>query len=181
VEDRYRYGSLINMLEEIKKIESLIFKASKFGIVNMTKDKECRDYFGCNFQLGSQHIKFRKAKLTPKKIGQFVTLWKRNYHGQTVPYDLDDDFNFHIILAEFAHQSGFFVFPKEILARMGILTSCDRDGKRGFRVYPEWDVPITSQGTKTKEWQQQYFIEINDEKNTIEKLQRILMPIYSPV
>lgn len=167
------------MVEEIIKIEQLIFRTSKFRIVNLTQDNECREYFGFNFQLGSQQIKFRKAKLTPKKIGQFVTLWKRNLKGQTVPYNLDDGFEFYIILTEFAHKSGFFIFPKEVLARMGILTSSHGDGKRGFRVYPEWDVPNTRQGTRTKEWQGEYFIEINDEENTIEKLQSILMPIYS--
>ena len=169
------------MLEEIIKIESLIFRSYGFRIVNVTEDKECRDYYGFNFRLGSQHIKFRKAKLTPKKIGQFVTLWKRDLNGRTMPYDLDDEFDFHIILTEYAHQHGYFVFPKEILARMGILTSCLREGKRGFRVYPEWDVPINSQCLKTKEWQKEYFIEIHNEEKAIEKLQRIFTEIYSPI
>lgn len=167
------------MVEEIVKIESLTLRAYGFGITKATKDQECNAYFGCNFLLGSKHIKFRKAKLTPKKSGQFVTLWKRDAKGKTVPYELDDDFEFYIILTEYAHHSGFFVFPKEILASMGILTSCVRAGKRGFRVYPEWDVPTSSQGIKTKKWQTEYFIEINKEKKTEDKLQKIFLALYS--
>lgn len=167
------------MVEEIVKIESLILTAYGFGITNATKDQECDEYFGCNFLVGSKHMKFRKAKLTPKKLGQFVTLWKRDAKGKTVPYDMDDDFEFYIILTEYAHHSGFFVFPKEILASMGILTSCVRAGKRGFRVYPEWDVPTSSQGIKTKNWQTEYFIEMNKEKKTEDKLQKIFLALYS--
>lgn len=168
------------MVEEIVKIESLLLQTYGFKIVNVTKDKECCDYFGCNFLVGSKRIEFRKAKQTPKKTGQFVTLWKRDVNGRTVPYNLDDAFDFHIILTEYAHHSGFFIFPKEILARMGILTSYFREGKRGFRVYPEWDLPISSQSIETKKWQKEYFIEMNNEEKTIEKLQKIFTSIYSP-
>jgi hypothetical protein len=125
------------MFEALNKIEELICKIYGSGIVNVTEDKECPDYFGCKFQLGSQHVKFRKSRVTPKKIGQFVTLWKRDRNGQPVPYDLGDDFDFYIILSEHTHQSGLFIFPKELLARMGILTSEVREGKRGFRIYPD--------------------------------------------
>ncbi len=162
------------MIQEISEIEKLIFEINGFTITNLAIDKECSEYFGYNFQLGNQHIKFRKAKLTPKKIGQFVTLWKRNLNGQTAPYGMDDDFDFHIIMAKNTHQSGFFVFPKEILARMGILTTHHREGKRGFRVYPKWDFPLSSQGVRTKKWQEEYFIDLNDEDKTMKKLQRIL-------
>jgi len=168
------------MVEEIVEIESLIFRTYGSRIVNVIKDKECIDYLGYNFQLGNQQVKFRKAKLTPKKIGQFVTLWKRNDDGQTVPFSVDNDFDFYIIMTTNAHQSGFFVFPKEILAGMGILSAYNREGKRGFRVYPEWDVPVSNQGLRTKKWQGEYFIEINNEKKTIEKLQKIFTLIYSP-
>jgi hypothetical protein len=169
------------MFEEINKIESPIFKTFGSRIVNVTEDKECPNYYGCTFQLGSQQIKFRKAKSTPKKIGQFVTLWKRGPNGRTVPYDLDDDFDFYIILSEYGHQCGFFVFPKEILARMGILTSDVRKGKRGFRLYPEWNVPVNNQSLRTKKWQKEYFIEIDNEEKTIEKLQKMFTPIFSHI
>jgi hypothetical protein len=170
--------SQIHMVQELSEIEKLIFGTNGLKVFNVTKDKECCDYLGYNFQIGNQQIKFRKAKLTPKKIGQFVTLWKRNLIGQTVPFDMDDDFDFYIIMASNAHQAGFFLFPKEILARMGIVSAYEREGKRGFRIYPEWDVPVSSQGLRTKRWQAEYFIELNNEKKTIEKLQRIFTVKY---
>lgn len=163
------------MVDDMVEIELLLFKTFGFRIVNVTQEKDCHEYLGHNFQLGNQHVKFRKAKLTPKKIGQFVTLWKRDLNGQTVPYGMDDDFDFHIIMTKNAHQSGCFIFPKEILARMGILTTYDREGKRGFRVYPEWDFPLSSQGMSSKKWQLEYFIDLNDEEKTRGKLKRIIV------
>ncbi len=166
------------MFEELIKIESLIFKTFGSEIVNAKEDKACPDYFGCSFQIGGKHVKFRKAKITPKKIGQFVTLWKRDPMGRTLPYDLDDDFDFYIILSERAPQCGFFVFPKKILARMGILTAEAREGKRGFRVYSDWDVPVNRQGLSTKKWQNEFFVELYEEEKTIEKLQKICSAAY---
>jgi len=151
------------MFEALINIEELICKIYGSGIVNVKEDKECPDYFGCKFQLGSQYVKFRKTRVTPKKIGQFVTLWKRDRNGQPVPYDLGDDFDFYIIPSEHTHQSGLFIFPKELLARMGILTSEVKEGKRGFRLYPDWDIPVNSQRIKTKKWQMEYFIKIDNE------------------
>jgi hypothetical protein len=165
------------MIEEMLEFESLLLKINGFKIVKVIKDLECPDYSGYNFELEKQRLKFRKAKVTPKKVGQFVTLWKRDLSGQTVPYGIDDGFDFHIIMIVNAPQIGFFVFPKEILASMGILSAYGREGKRGFRVYPEWDVPLSNQGLRTKGWMSEYFIDINDEEKAIERLRKILMPI----
>jgi hypothetical protein len=165
------------MVDEMQEFESLMLKINGFRISNVSKDKECLDYSGYNFRLGNHHIKFRKAKVTPKKVGQFVTLWKRDLNGQTVPYGIDDGFDFHIIMTANTHELGFFIFPKEILASMGILSTYDIGGKRGFRVYPEWDAPLSSQGLRTKGWMSEYFIDITDEDMAIKRLQKILMPL----
>ena len=162
------------MIQELNTLEKLIFDANGGGLVNIKEDEECRDYAGYNFQIGSHHVKFRKAKVTPKKIGQFVTLWKRNLTGQTVPFDMEDEFNYYIIMASDAHRTGFFVFPKQILVSMGILSSLNSAGKRGFRIYPEWDNPVSSQALRTKKWQNEYFINLNKEQEAKEKLSVLL-------
>lgn len=169
------------MIEALTQIEALVFRSSGLSIENVRKDKECLDYCGYNFQIGSQSIKFRKAKLTPKKTGQFVTLWKRNLQGQTVPFDLDDNFDLFIIFTEHTHQSGIFIFPKEILAKMGVLTSSTGEGKRGFRLYPKWDVPVSRQGLATKKWQMEHFIDTSPGEQTLEQLQRIFAPVHTQV
>jgi hypothetical protein len=161
------------MLEEWSTLKKLIFDENGGNLVNIEEDKECREYLGYNFQLGNQQIKFRKAKVTPKKIGQFVTLWKRNLIGETVPFNIEDGFDFYIIMVSNAYRIGVFVFPRAILAIMGILSSYDSDGKRGFRIYPEWDIPTSNQALKTKKWQEKYFIDIDKEQEAKERLQVI--------
>ena len=97
------------------------------------------------------------AKITPKKIGQFVSVWKRNKAGVTQPRELSDDFNFLVIVCEKEHLKGQFTFPKEILAEKGIVSTSEREGKRGFRVYPPWDKPENKQAIKSQEWQVEFF------------------------
>jgi hypothetical protein len=168
------------MIQEWNNLEKLIFDANGGNLVNIEEDKECRDYLGYNFQLGNQQLKFRKAKVTPKKIGQFVTLWKRNLIGETVPFDIADGSDCYIIVTSIAYRTGIFVFPKAILAKMGILSSDDSTGKRGFRIYPEWDTPTSSQGLKTKKWQEEYFIDMDKEQEAKERLQVIFHQAVLP-
>ena len=171
----------INLINELSTLEKLIFDAKGFELDNIHEDKECREYLGYNFQLKSQPIKFRKAKKTPKKVGQFVTLWKRNLTGQTIPFDIEDDFDFYIIMTSDAYLMGIFVFPKAVLATMGLLSSCHGAGKRGFRLYPGWDIPVSSQALKTQKWQNEYFIDITKEREAKEKLQSYCSKLSSHI
>jgi hypothetical protein len=47
-------------------------------------ERESLEYAACSFKLNSMSVKFRVAKITPTKIGQFVTLWKRVSKGGSV-------------------------------------------------------------------------------------------------
>lgn len=70
------------MIDTLSHLENL-FREHQINISNFQADLECEEYFGYNFQLNTAKVKFRKAKITRKKIGQFVTLWRRNanaYH-----------------------------------------------------------------------------------------------------
>ena len=44
--------------------------------------------------------------------------------------------------------------------RKGRFSTKQRDGKRGFRVYPPWDEASNNQAKKTQEWQLNYFLDI---------------------
>jgi hypothetical protein len=152
------------MIKELIPIQSSVFTKLGLPISHLHADLECEEYLGYNFQLNQFFIKFRKAKITPKKIGQFVTLWKRNPESrQTEPFEIADHFDFYIILAALNDKSGFFFFPKNILAQKQILTTSSKEGKRGFRVYPDWDIPENKQAEKTKEWQKKFFINFSDD------------------
>lgn len=170
------------MIKELSRIEDSVFKTLSLNLSNLEADLECEEYFGHHFSLDHFKIKFRKAKVTPTKNGQFVTLWKRNSDGKTEPFNALDDFDFYIIATEQNTQFGFFIFTKKILAETQILTNNQKEGKRGFRVYPNWDEPTSKQAEKTKNWQTKYFIDItnnneidfNKIKNIIEKVEEIL-------
>lgn len=153
------------MTRELSRIENTILKPNGIKISNIMADTGSEEYCGHHFLLGGLKVKFRKAKITPKKAGQFVTLWKRNNKQQTEPFSINDDFDLYMIAAERENRSGFFLFPKHILGDKQILTTGDKEGKRGFRVYTAWDLPENKQAVTTKTWQVMYFIDITNAEN----------------
>lgn len=147
------------MTEILRQIENEILGSIGLKILNIVEDSECEDCSGCSFQLNNRNVEFRKAKITPKKSGQFVTLWKRNKRNQTEPFHVNDDFDFYMIATQQHHRSGFFLFSKYVLSKWEILTTGNKQGKRGFRVYSNWDIPESRQAEKTKSWQSQHFFD----------------------
>jgi len=127
-------------------------------ISNYQQEIESTEYHACSYQIEGIKIIERTAKITPKKIGQFVTCWKRNANGITEPYKHSDELDFFFIKVKNEEKSGVFKFPKEVLTKYGILSTEKKDGKRGFRVYPSWDKPTSKQAIKTQHWQINYFI-----------------------
>ncbi|WP_353118714.1 MepB family protein [Myroides odoratus] len=146
------------MQKELQQLEDFFLQHTGMNFTPQTRDIECEEYCGFTCLLDVFTIKFRRAKITPKKIGQFVTVWKRNAEGITTPFSLSDPFDFYIILTEASNQVGCFIFPKSILGEKGILTTPKQEGKRGFRVYPTWDYPTSKQAQTTQQWQKNYFI-----------------------
>ncbi len=154
----------------LDQITHSVFGKLDLKLSDIEADLECEAYSGLNFHLNDRMVKFRKAKVTPKKSGLFVTLWKRNARGQTEPFSIAEPVDFYIIAAEKDQNQGFFLFPKAILAEKGILTAKGKEGKRGFRVYPKWDFPENKQAEKTKNWQNSFFIDLSSNEETgIEK------------
>jgi hypothetical protein len=157
---------------ETENIE--FFEKCNFKISNFEVDKESKNYNACTFELNNLKIIFRKAKITPTKIGQFVTLWKRNKQKITEPFSVSDEFDFVIIYVKAEHNSGQFVFPKSVLIENGIISSDKKEGKRGFRVYPIWEIAINKQAIQTQKWQLNYFVKTNSyeelDLNLINKL-----------
>lgn len=127
--------------------------------LNYKINSESNQYNGCSYTIDDKNILERTAKITPKKIGQFVTCWKRNSNGITEPYKDSDLIDFFVIKVIHSKKSGTFKFPKAALIKHGILSTEKKDGKRGFRVYPIWDTPTSKQAVKTQVWQLNYFKE----------------------
>ncbi len=144
----------------IKETEELLFDKLDFTLSNIEIEKESTEYCAHRFDINNRKILFRQAKITPTKIGQFVTLWKRNSIKNVIePFEVSDEIDLFVINVKTESRLGQFVFPKSILIEKGIISD-KKEGKRAIRVYPIWDNAENKQAIKTQKWQLDYFIEI---------------------
>ena len=162
-----------NIKEQLSLIQELI--PEKFEFTNPEFEEESKDYWACRFSINEKIVLYRKAKITPTKVGQFVTLWKREVKGPIAPFHIDDDFDLVIIFTVNENEIGQFVFPKSVLVSKGIVSTNDKEGKRGFRVYPPWDVAVNKQAIRTQKWQLNYFLKITDNSINKAKAQELFM------
>lgn len=163
------------MTNDLQQIQLQLSQLTNKKITDFVTDDECLEYLGCSFKLDDLNIKYRQAKVTPKKVGLFVTLWKRNTENKTEPFSITDTFDFYIIAAKQGADFGFFIFSKDILSTKNILSTNLKDGKRGFRVYPNWTKTQNNQATKTKAWQINYFINCSENNHLISEKATILL------
>lgn len=154
-----------NALKSISLAKNKVFEPLGLLISDLILEPESQEYSALSFSINGSKFKFRSSKITPTKIGQFVTCWKRNSAGITEPFDVSDDFDFLIVQATDGTRFGQFVFPKTVLVEKKIITNLESEGKRGFRVYPRWDKTDNAQAQRTQKWQLMYFFEI-PENNT---------------
>lgn len=138
-----------------------IYLSNKLVINDLVCSLEGKKYGACSFTLNSKVVVFRVARITPKKIGQFVTFWKRAENGLIRPYDLTDPADLFVISVQKKEFCGQFIFPKALLFEKGIVSKEGIGGKRAFRVYPPWDNPVSQQGRKTQIWQLEYFLDFS--------------------
>jgi hypothetical protein len=141
----------------LKPIVKEVYEKCGLNISNYETETESKDYAACRFYLSGRQIISRNAKITPKKMGQFVTLWQRNAHGIIEPLKDTDPTDFYVVNVSTENEFGQFVFPKSALAQKGILSTANKEGKRAFRVYPIWDLVSSKQAKRTQEWQLEYF------------------------
>ena len=154
-----------------------IYKECQFKYSDPHKEAESDEYEAYELMVNGSHIKYRTAKITPTKTGQFVTLWKRSEGGPIEPYSANDPIDFVVIATVNGNQCGHFVFPKSALIKQGIVTSGKREGKRGFRVYPPWDQASSPQALKTQKWQLEFFLGISVD-GSFDKIRA--QKLYSP-
>ena len=142
---------------DLKIIKELVYNKCSFDLTNWKQYLESSEYDACSFALNGKSIQYRLSKITPKKTGQFVTVWKRNKEGKTEPFDISDNLDFIIITVKSGDNLGQFIFSKSVLASYGIITSNGKKGKCGIRVYPPWNIATNKQAMKTQSWQAKYF------------------------
>lgn len=150
-----------------------LYQSAGLLLANFTPEQESAEYSACAFTLNTHNILFRTAKITPTKIGQFVTIWKRIGTGPIMPFDNADKINFIIIQVTWQQQTGHFIFPKSVLVKQDYISQNGIGGKRAMRVYPPWDTADSKQAVKTQTWQLNYFCDIAPHFDK-EKLQQIV-------
>ena len=163
----------IQLTSELSQVKEFVYDKCNFELSHLIIDSESEEYQACFFKLNSFQIIHRLSKITPTKIGQFVTIWKRNEKGITAPFDYSDNFDFIIITSKSEDNLGQFVFPKSVLLEKGIISNNNTSGKRGIRVYPLWDVPTSKQAEKTQHWQLKYFYPINKDAFDVDFVKRL--------
>lgn len=150
---------------DLKLTQELVYNSDKFNFSSLLKEPESSEYGAYTFQLNHFFIKFRVAKITPKKMGQFVTLWKRIGKSPIQCYDFSDLIDFFVISVRKDDLFGQFVFPKSVLCEHKIVSKNGEKGKLAIRVYPPWDKPLSPQAKKTQKWQLECFLPINEDKS----------------
>ncbi|GAE32914.1 MepB family protein [Alkalihalobacillus hemicellulosilyticus] len=120
------------------------------------REPESSEYGACRFEIEGKEVVYRDAKITPVKVGQFVTVWKRPL-DIIIPFDSTDSVDFIIIGVRDSQNQGQFVFDKKILIEKRIMSHSNKKGKTAFRVYPPWTQPVNKQAVNTQKWQLRYF------------------------
>lgn len=120
-------------------------------------EPESADYGAWRVGIGGHTVVVRSAKITPTKIGQFVTLWKR-MEKDIAPLDSADDVHFAAIHLRDGEQEGWFIFDRAALLAHGVMSLDGAGGKRALRVYPPWCAPVARQAVRSQQWQLNYFV-----------------------
>lgn len=120
-------------------------------------EEQSSDYESGTVKIGSDTWRIRTARVTPKKPGAFVAVWKREAHGETRPFKREEYSAGLMVFVREAEKFGVFRFSTAQLAALGVLRSGDQEGKRGFRVYPSWSTGLNRQAAVTQRRQSPAF------------------------
>ncbi|MCH7322584.1 MepB family protein [Solibacillus sp. MA9] len=141
----------------------LLYEPNNLTIKNFREETQNSDYGAGIFQLNSKLVRFRVAKITPTKIGQFVSFWEKDNTNKNQAFSFDNATDL-LVINTFNDNGDFgqFVFPKEVLLKQNILKTANTKGKMAIRVYPSWDTPTSKQAIATQKWQLPYFVKVGE-------------------
>jgi hypothetical protein len=145
---------------ELARVQALVHQPAGLTLTDLQVEAESAEYGAARFMLDGRAVRFRVARITPTKTGQFVTLWKRIDGGGIQPFDAADIDQLFVVTVRKGEDFGHFVFPKAALRRHDVIAQDGRGGKRAMRVYPPWDRPASRQAERSQQWQATYFLAI---------------------
>ncbi|MEW9503156.1 MepB family protein [Jeotgalibacillus marinus] len=153
-------------------VNKIVYEPNQLTLKSIQEEKQNSNYGAGTFQLASRSVRFRVAKKTSNKVGQFVAFWEKDENNKNQPFSYEKAPDLLVINTAMSNNEfGQFIFPKEILAKQNILKTSTTKGKMAIRVYPSWDSPASKQAIKTQKWQLPYFIDMsNTNKLPIQKI-----------
>lgn len=159
----WRSGDGDAVHDDLLAAKALVYDPLGFDCSRPVAEPEGAEYGAYAFTLDGRSVRFRAAKTTPKKVGQFVTVWKRSEGGGPIqPFDAEDGIDLVVVSTRDGGEFGQFVFPREVLRERDILSSGGSGGKRAFRVYPPWVTTVARQARSTQAWQLNHFLPLGD-------------------
>ncbi|MFJ2770783.1 MepB family protein [Streptomyces sp. NPDC087300] len=145
---------------ELLAAKELVYDPCGFVCSQPVAEAESAEYAAHAFTLDGLAVRFRAARTTPTKVGQFVTVWKRSPGGPIAPYDSSDPVDLFVISCRDEGRFGQFVFSVDTLRRHGVVATDGVGGKRAFRVYPPWVTTANRQADRTQAWQLAHFLDL---------------------
>lgn len=168
--------SIVPIHPDLIEAQKIAYNLSGLTCEKLIKEPESENYGAFVFEMNNLQIKFRVGKITPTKIGLFVTLWKRIGNGVILPHDMEDPVDLFVVSVRSGERFGQFVFPKIVLFEKGIISKDGAGGKRAIRVYPPWDIADSRQAKNTQTWQLMYFFEITPNGSLdIKRIQKLFL------
>ena len=82
------WSSYETIHKDLITTKKLVYDLCNFECSQPVSESQNSEYGAYIFKLNDISIRFRVAKITPTKIGQFVTLWERIGSGAIQPYDV---------------------------------------------------------------------------------------------
>ncbi|MCI2899630.1 MepB family protein [Staphylococcus hominis] len=132
-----------------------------FSLIKHEFEQWNQEYEAFNFEFNRVEFKSRLAKKTPKKVGYFVALWRKNENGKNRSFNVDESKDKLIINILDGYKKGQFIFPKELLVKKGVISSENHKGKMAIRVYPSWEQNLNKTAVSTQKWQIPYFLDFS--------------------
>lgn len=141
--------------------KELLYDPCGFTCSQPVAEAESAEYAAHAFTVNGLAVRFRAARTTPTKVGQFVTVWKRSAGGPIQPYDAADPVDLFVISSRDEQHFGQFVFTMDALREHGVVSEDGSGGKRAFRVYPPWVTTTSRQARTTQAWQVDHFLHLH--------------------
>ncbi|WP_128896854.1 MepB family protein [Longirhabdus pacifica] len=160
------------------QVNNMIYEPNGLTLTSIREERQNVNYGAGTFKLNVRSVRFRVARKTPHKVGQFVSFWEKDEHDKNQPYCYEDAPDLLVIHTFFAPDKfGQFIFPKEILFKQNIFRTSNTKGKMAMRVYPSWDTPTSKQGIITQKWQLPYFVDL---RNVDDFMMKKILALYRP-